>query len=242
MVSEAIIGALIGGGFAVAGSLVTSAIDYYKTKMKIESESETKHAEFLIDNKVQALSGLHRSLVDAEKALETALRQPSQYEMNRVETDLMPAVTKFGEKVSESSVFLNHRQELVMNHAQKNFLQIAIEAAIRETASDSLNTQLSESTRLAKEALSSEINEPIRRFEENVYDGNPPTEQITIPEADSEQDPNRELIARSKQRASVFIDITENGEVHFRNREIGCDGKALLFFDWETAELRSKAR
>lgn len=188
MVSDIVLGSLIGGGFSVVGYIAAGLINHASTKRRIEAdkdrlrirqdnENERRRAEFFLGEKVDALTTLYR---DLEKAKRCYLSRGDEAENNPISEDVvsevLSAYRSFEESMDYASLFLDEDQyETVMAF----FVELMDANSMFQWWVNNPNAGYSdipdrrtwdrgEFLRTyddAREALKDEVAEPIRQFE-----------------------------------------------------------------------------
>jgi hypothetical protein len=251
MVSDTVMGALVGGGVALLGSGLTAGINYYRTKQQLETENERRHAEFFLDKKVDALSEVHVNLARSYDTLGVALQNPGEYSWSRVQDELLPKIDSLQNSISMSSIFLTKQQESTLRSTVERYYAIADEIALLENVSREDLNEIHEATDKAKQTLAAEINEPIQRFERgnrSKIDGEDEgsTEGFVEPRI---YDSQRRKLAQQKEKTRDIFRIRQDGSINFLTTSIAPDGHALylviarrLAYEGEVAESPNVSR
>ena len=126
MVSEAVIGALVGGGAAVAGSYVQAYFGRKNAKDQIEAQNRRREAELYLAHKAEALKDafevLHKasdtvfqqytmvSAANNEEEIPNPLKREDLFEM----ADL---ISEYRKKMTIASIYLDEEQQEVLIEA-----------------------------------------------------------------------------------------------------------------------------
>lgn len=213
MVSDTILGALIGGGFAALGTLLSSSINYVKERQKMKHNSVSRYAERLIEKKLESLSSLHSSLVKAEEAINDGIRNTDSYDIDRVNNEIEPVVEEFEKQASSSSIFLNKKQQKIILSTVKTYYAICIQISEKEKLPESSGSDMIKITNSAKSVLSDEVNGPIKEFEQNLYGSQNESTEIPNLNVNNYNFKSSTFIARQKSRISEFVTISPEGVV-----------------------------
>lgn len=120
MVSEAVIGALVGGGAAVAGSYVQAYFGRKNAKDQIDAQNRRREAEMYLSHKAEALKEAFEAL---HKATDTALQQHLIVSVasgdENISTpierdelfDMANLVIDYREKLTVASIYLDDDQQ-----------------------------------------------------------------------------------------------------------------------------------
>jgi len=79
LITETLLGVIIGGLFTLSGSLLVGLIHYFRTKTEVQAEDRRIKAEMYLDKKADALTTLHAELEECQRGLMEILdRVPSE--------------------------------------------------------------------------------------------------------------------------------------------------------------------
>lgn len=170
MVSDAILGALVGGGLAVAGSYVQAWFNRKNAQDRIEAENQRHHAEIYAGEKVEALSRLHSNLVECRQTMSKQLgRKADDLTAEEVRGEILPLVESLQVALDRAAIFLDEDQIDTLSDA---YLKVSEAGESLEATADNPrlepsveSLELIEDTEEAMEVLRTEINRPIEKFE-----------------------------------------------------------------------------
>lgn len=175
MVSDVVLGAIVGGGAAVAGSLVQAYFNRKNTRDLIEAQKEQQQAQFFAGEKVQALSQLHSVLVECRTQIGNQLAGdgPVMTEHD-VDTQIWPLILSLQTAQDQARIFLrdNEQQQAVHDAVVEiikaaQFIKAATKGGVSEDPAPVEMEDLAEETEKAKGVLKRELNKPIEQFEPN---------------------------------------------------------------------------
>lgn len=173
MVSEAILGAVVGGGAAVAASFVQAWFNRQNTKDRINAENQRYHAEIYAGEKVEALAQLHSKLVESRQVLSKQLgRKADDMTEEEVQKEVLSLVDSLQASLDKCTIFLDKRQVDILSDA---YLRISAASEFLEAEAqgephrvpDVDSSELIDDTNEAMKVLEKEINKPIEKFESN---------------------------------------------------------------------------
>lgn len=172
MVSDAILGALVGGGAAVAGSFVQAYFARQNTKDRIRAQNERQQAQFFAGQKVQALAQLHSALIDCRRDIGHQLVEDGpMLSEQEVETQIWPLIRSLQTAQDRASIFLDDEQQQAVQDAfeqvneASQYIKAAAQGGVTEGPAPVAIDELAEETQKAMNVLEEEISGPIEKFE-----------------------------------------------------------------------------
>ena len=178
MISEGILGAIVGGSAAAFGSFVQAWFNRQNTKDRIEAENDRRHADYYLQEKVKALSELHGALEECRQEYLHALGGPHELDDERFESTILPKFEKYESAVARTSIFLDDKQREVLTDTVDQFKAINSSISIYLFAENRMSTlvdldiemitnkeDLTSSVESARDVLRDEISEPVKHFE-----------------------------------------------------------------------------
>ena len=170
MVSQAILGAIVGGGAAILGSFIQAWFNRQNTKDRIEAQNNREQAKFYVDQKVESLIELHEVLVECRDRISRELAgETPRASQEEYENEIWPLNKKLDIVLDKNRIFLDTRQEEKIFQANMKTLD-AIEylESFYDNSFEAPEVELSEYADITEEAMNvikQEINEPIDNFE-----------------------------------------------------------------------------
>lgn len=172
MVSEGIIGALVGGGFAVAGSAITGWINRQNTQDRIKADNERRRGEYYLQKKVEALMNLYAVVEETRREYKKTADKAVYGEISQQEYDeVVNWYHKYERAMDRAAVFLSEEQhETLLEafnkiHDTNSFLHRKIDNPEQDSYSEFGLSEYNERFDAVEEVLKDEINGPIKEFE-----------------------------------------------------------------------------
>lgn len=176
MVSDTILGAAIGVGGAVVGSVLTGLFNLLSTRQRVQAENTRRHSELYLERKVEMILELSSRLWEAQDWVAIALVQrASDEEYNTLEKedkvdpeeDLYPLIIAFQRSITDTTIFLDEEQETILRNCV-DILWDAYSLIKNEEEIEERHVEgILETTKIAREMLQEEIKDPAERLEPN---------------------------------------------------------------------------
>lgn len=173
MVSEGILGAMVGGTAAILASLVQAWFNRRNTEDRIEAENQRYYAESYVGEKVESLSKLHSKFIECRQVLSKQLgRKSDDMSEEDIQKEIIPLIDSLQAELDRASIFLDEEQIDELSDAYLK-INIAGEFLEQEAKGGAQNItkvesgELINNTEVALEVIENEINEPIESFESN---------------------------------------------------------------------------
>lgn len=175
MVSDTVLGAIIGVSGAVVGSLLTGVFNWLTTKQRIQAENNRRHAEFYMENKVERLTEIHSKLAEASEwfVAAAALKQESgkipsdSSNSGKLSPDKLRELSQSLQiSISNGSIYLNDEQEAILRRTVDDLWNACSHLENDEKdIEEEYVMSLVDTTKTSQEVLSKEISEPIEKLE-----------------------------------------------------------------------------
>lgn len=170
MISEAILGAIVGGGAAVAGSVVQAWFNRQNTKDRIEADKQMQKSQHYVSVKVEALTELHSSLADCRQIIGRELANGSpDMTVEEFSEEIWPLIDSLSSAIHKSGIFLDSDQQeavfdayMIVTEANMSIREVA-RGQVTECSIDTKT--LAEETNKAMDVIKNEVNGPIDEFE-----------------------------------------------------------------------------
>lgn len=183
MVSEAILGALVGGGAAVVGSYVQAQVNRQNTRDRIDAErenlkvrqqaeTERRRGEYYLQKKVEALMNLYAVLAETRREYKKTADKAVFDGITQEEYDeTIELYHKYEQEMDRAAVFLNDEQHETLLvafktiHDTNSFLNRKIDNPEQSDYSEFNLGEHNDRFDAAEETLKEEIRVPIEALD-----------------------------------------------------------------------------
>lgn len=173
MVSDAVLGALVGGGAGVLGAGITAVLSWFTTTKRIDSTNKRRRAEFYWEREAESLTNLHSKLEECHRTI-TSHSDPheekSYIPKETHEDEVLSTIEAFRTALRRDGIYLSEENHDTLNEALGQFYR-STNSIDWGFDSDDKRKELKELDLMAekyskaKRALQEQINEPIEEFE-----------------------------------------------------------------------------
>ncbi|WP_254766829.1 hypothetical protein [Salinilacihabitans rarus] len=187
MVSDTVIGAVIGVSGAIIGSLVTGAFNWLSTRQRMEAErenlrirqqaeTERRRGEYYLQQKVEALMSLYAILEETRREYKKTADKAVYGEISQEEyDDVIDWYHKYERAMDRAAVFLSDEQhEILLEafnkiHDTNSFLHRKVDNPKQSDYSEFGLSEYNDRFNTAEEMLKEEIRGPIEALHCSRY-------------------------------------------------------------------------
>lgn len=173
MVSDTLLGAIIGVSGAIIGSLLTGLFGWLSTKQRIKAEDKRRQAEFYMENKVERLTAVHSRLIEVEQAFARTLvtidskKESEEYPQISNKEEIYSYITQYQFSITNATIYLDNSQAANLRKVADKFWRIYDQLDDDLNIDADMRDEIIDATFEGREILEEEISEPVRQLEES---------------------------------------------------------------------------